>query len=152
MKRIILVIVLLGVGFVLSPGFLTASQAGQGEPGVTGCSAPASSSQFLLCAVSGAMSRHQGGPQWYVTEGGYIAAVEEDLLDRAIFWAGLGNESEFMRFMGSTDLVFPLRSGLRVRLEKFSFSGKVRIRPEGSTISVWTVREAIRSELPRSGS
>ena len=96
-------------------------------------------------------SKNNRSAQWYVTESGYLAAVEEELLDRAIFWAGMGDEEEFMRFIASTDLVFPLKGGLRVSVEKFSFSGKVKIRPEGSDIAVWTIREAIRSELPASG-
>jgi hypothetical protein len=107
----------------------------------------------LLSMCKASYQGSQGNPeaQWYVTESGYLAAVEEELLDRAIFWAGMGNEDEFMRFVASTDLVFPLKAGLRVFVEKFSFSGKVRIRPEGSDIAVWTIREAIRSELPARG-
>jgi len=94
-----------------------------------------------------AFSNYSEG-SWYFTESGYVAAMAEELLDRAIFWAGFGNENEFINFIDSNPLVFPLRSGLRVYVEKFSFSGKVRIRPEGSSISVWTVREAIRFETP----
>lgn len=104
-----------------------------------------------MCKATYQASKNNRESQWYVTERGYLAAVEEELLDRAIFWAGMGNEDEFMRFIASTDLVFPLKGGLRVFVEKFSFSGKVRIRPEGSDIAVWTIREAIRSELPGSG-
>jgi hypothetical protein len=92
------------------------------------------------------------GSSWYFTESGYVAAVEEGLLDRAIFWAGLGDAAEFERFLESTPLVFPLRAGLRVQIEKFSFSGKVLIRPQGADFSVWTVMEAIRSEVSVSGS
>jgi hypothetical protein len=104
-----------------------------------------------FCSVPGTSPKRNHTEQWYVTESGYLAAVEENLLDRAIFWAGMGDKDEFMRFIGSTDLVFPLKGGLRVYVEKFSFSGKVRIRPEGSDISVWTIREAIRSEFSVEG-
>lgn len=100
--------------------------------------------------ISAAVSHDNAAPDWYVTQSGYVAAVEEELLDRAIFWAGFGDGDEFERFISSSPLVFPLRGGLRVHVEKFSWCGKVRIRPEGSTISVWTVREAIRSAYPRS--
>jgi hypothetical protein len=92
------------------------------------------------------------GPSWYFTESGYVAALDEGLLDRAIFWAGLGDAAEFERFIESTPLVFPLRAGLRVQIERFSFSGKVLIRPEGADFSVWTVMEAIRSEVSMGGS
>jgi hypothetical protein len=104
-----------------------------------------------VCSVSLSVPRNSRPAQWYVTESGYLAAVEEALLDRAIFWAGMGDEEEFMRFIASTDLVFPLKGGLRVYVDKFSFSGKVRIRPEGSDIFVWTIREAIRSGFPVEG-
>ncbi len=99
--------------------------------------------------ISAAVSHDNSASDWYVTQSGYVAAVEEELLDRAIFWAGFGDGDEFERFISSSPLVFPLKGGLRVHVEKFSWCGKVRIRPEGSTISVWTVREAIRSAYPR---
>ncbi len=94
----------------------------------------------------------RAGPSWYFTESGYVAALDEGLLDRAIFWAGLGDAADFERFIESTPLVFPLRAGLRVQIERFSFSGKVLIRPEGADFSVWTVMEAIRSEVSMDGS
>jgi hypothetical protein len=117
----------------------------------------ASSGPLVLLAHNGhsitvVPGRAPAGSNWYVTESGYVAAVEEDLLDRAIFWAGMGNAEEFERFISSNPLVFPLRAGLRVQIDKFSFSDKVRIRPEGTSISVWTVREAIRSEVLVEGS
>jgi hypothetical protein len=93
-------------------------------------------------------SRTDGGRTGlYVTEGGYVAALEEDLLDEAMFWAGLGSEKDFERFLNSSPLVFPLKGGVRVYLEGYSYCGKVKIRPEGSQISVWTIREAIRTEI-----
>lgn len=89
---------------------------------------------------------------WYVTKSGYIAALDEELLDGAIYWAVFGDETEFDWFIASSPRVFPLKGGLRVRLEKFSYLHKVRIRPKGSTISIWTVRDAIRLEFPIYGS
>lgn len=83
----------------------------------------------------------------YVTERGYVAAFEEDLLDEAMFWAGVGSEKDFERFLNSSPLVFPLKGGVRVYLEGYSYCGKVKIRPEGSQMSVWTIREAIRTEI-----
>ena len=88
------------------------------------------------------------GPRFYVTEHGYVAAMEENLLDEAIYRAGVGSEEDFIRFLDSTPHIFPLKGGIRVYLEGFSFSGKVKIRPQGSQISVWTIREAIRTEIP----
>jgi hypothetical protein len=147
MKKILILVLLFG-GWAVS-GFSPLLWAQPLDPNESHVSAI--SDEFTLCSLSYGVSRDQTLAQQYVTTSGYLAAVEEELLDRAIFWAGVGNEQEFMRFVTSTDLVFPLKSGLRVHIEKFSFSGKVKIRPEGSTISVWTVREALRSEPPSNG-
>ena len=144
MKNLFFVALVLGVYVASALGVPQASQAEDLDL------LPALGDFAVRKLSFGASPKKQEG-QWYVTESGYLAAVEEDLLDRAIFWAGMGDEDEFMRFIASTDLVFPLKGGLRVFVEKFSFSGKVRIRPEGSDIAVWTIREAIRSELPSSG-
>ena len=118
----------------------------EADPGETATSYIAAISPGGVEAYSRKPAGMQQAPHWYITEGGYVAATEEDLLDRAIFWAGLGNEKEFERFVDSSPLVFPLKGGLRVHLEGFSFCGKVKIRPEGSQITVWTIREAIRTE------
>lgn len=144
MKKIIVIVLVFGAYVVSVFGLPKALHA-------RGLDLLPTSDGLAVCKASytGAKNSRQG--QWYVTESGYLAAVEEELLDRAIFWAGMGDEEEFMRFIASTDLVFPLKGGLRVFVEKFSFSGKVKIRPEGSDIAVWTIREAIRSELPASG-
>lgn len=104
-------------------------------------------SGIYLAALSGEVRGLGTGEHCYVTERGYVAAVEEALLDEAIFWAGVGSEKEFEAFILSSPLVFPLKGGIRVYLEAFSYCGKVKIRPAGSTVSVWTVREAIRTEI-----
>lgn len=144
MKQVCLIVLFLAAYVGSAIGFSKASYATESKP------MPAFG-DVTMCKGSCQAFKNSREAQWYVTESGYLAAVEEELLDRAIFWAGMGNEDEFMRFVASTDLVFPLKGGLRVFVEKFSFSGKVRIRPEGSDIAVWTIREAIRSELPIKG-
>ena len=85
---------------------------------------------------------------WFVTKSGYIAATEEELLDCAIFWAVFGDDIKFASFVNSTPLVFPLKGGMRVRIEEFSYGDKIKIRLKGSAISMWTVREAVGLELP----
>lgn len=54
-----------------------------------------------------------------------------------------GDSVAFSNFVSSNPLVFPLKGGMTVYLEKSTWGGKVKIRPEGSTISIWTVMEAI---------
>jgi hypothetical protein len=118
----------------------------EGDPGETATSYIVAISRGGVESYSRSPGDMEQAPHWYITEDGYVAATEEDLLDRAIFWAGMGNEKEFERFVGSSPLVFPLKGGMRVHLEGYSFCGKVKIRPEGSQITVWTIREAIRTE------
>ena len=62
------------------------------------CSFSALSGKPIQAGVS-----RQGAPvrsaQRYITERGYVAATKEDLLDEAIFWAGMGSEKEFEDFV-----------------------------------------------------
>jgi hypothetical protein len=81
--------------------------------------------------------------KWYVTRSGYIASTKEALLERAIKLAVSGDQTAFKKFILSSPDVFPLKGGLRVQLEKTSWPGKIKIRPENSDISVWTIKEAI---------
>lgn len=79
----------------------------------------------------------------YVTKGGYIAATNESLLNRAIVLALSRDKAAFARFIKSDPNVFPLKKGLEVFLEKTVWPGKILIRPKTLDISIWTVREAI---------
>jgi len=81
--------------------------------------------------------------QWYLTQSGYIASTNEDLLDRAIKLAVSGDQAAFKKFIMSSPDVFLLKGGMRVQLEKSSWPGKIKIRPENSDTSVWTIKEAI---------
>ena len=80
---------------------------------------------------------------WYITRRGYIASTKEYLLDRAIRLAVSGNEMAFKKLITSNPDLFPLRGGLKVQLQKSSWPGKVKIRPENSDLSIWTIKEAI---------
>ena len=80
---------------------------------------------------------------WHVTKSGYVAAATEELLDRAINLAVSGDTAAFNSFVSSNPLVFPLKGGITVYLEKLTWGGKARIRPKGSAVSIWTVMEAI---------
>ena len=80
---------------------------------------------------------------WYITKRGYIASTKEVLLDRAIRLAVSGDEMAFKKLITSNPDLFPLRGGLKVQLQKSSWPGKVKIRPENSELSIWTIKEAI---------
>lgn len=99
---------------------------------------------WLSCILLSVM-KVEAETGWYVTKGGYIAAVTEELLDHATSLVVSGDKVAFAKFIESNSYVFIMRDGLNVYVEKASlFSGKVRIRVKGMNISVWTAREALR--------
>jgi len=77
------------------------------------------------------------------TKGGYIAAITEDLLDKAIRLSVAGDDIALQKLLNS-NLVIVLKKGIKVEVidTKF-FSGKAKIRPFGTNIELWTVIEAI---------
>jgi hypothetical protein len=55
-------------------------------------------------------------------------------------WISFWGAGQLMK----TKRVFPLKGGIKVYLVKGGiFSGKIKIRPAGSTVELWTFREAI---------
>lgn len=79
-----------------------------------------------------------------ITKDNYIASISEDLFDRAFSFA-IQKDLVALQQLLDTKLVFILRAGIPVFIEKSKiFSGKVLIRPKGSsTIFVWTNLAAI---------
>jgi len=78
-----------------------------------------------------------------VTKSGYIASVSEELFDKAVSYAVQKDYVALQKLLDSK-LVFMLKAGVPVYLEDTKmFSGKVKIRPAVSTVSVWTNIEAV---------
>ncbi len=78
------------------------------------------------------------------TKSGYLASVSEKLLDKAIEYS-VAKDHVALQKLINTKLVFPLKAGLNVYIvDTKIFSGKVKIRPVGQTVEVWTVSEAIQ--------
>lgn len=77
------------------------------------------------------------------TKAGCWASVSEELLDKAMDYAVAKDYVALQKLLDSK-LVFELKAGLEVYVvdTKF-FSGKVKIRPVGETVEVWTVLEAV---------
>jgi len=77
------------------------------------------------------------------TKGGYIAAITEELSDKAIRLSVAGDDIALQKLL-NTNLVIVLKEGIKVEIidTKF-FSGKAKIRPYGTNIELWTVVEAI---------
>jgi len=83
----------------------------------------------------------------FITQKGYIAAFEEQDLDRALDFLAQGDRQAFNRFVSSNPGVFVLRPGLAVYRERYRvFAGKVKIRPKGQTWSMWTIPNAIEKK------
>jgi hypothetical protein len=99
---------------------------------------------LLMVVVSMLISAVAYSQTTYVTKSGYLAGVTEEALDKAIDYAVQKDDSALQQLI-STGMVFPLKAGIPVHIvdTKF-FSGKVKIRPRGSTVEVWTVMEAIQ--------
>lgn len=83
---------------------------------------------------------------WY-TKSGYIASVSEELLDKAIGYVAVKDNAAFQKLL-DTKSVFLLKGGLRVYEIERSFTGKIKlgkikVRPVGETIELWTLYEAL---------
>ena len=92
---------------------------------------------FLLCGTSLA------GPIKY-TVGGHAAAVSEKLLDRVISLSIAKDYAALQKLLNSK-LVIILKKGIKVEVvDTKLFSGKVKIRPFGTNLELWTVMEAIK--------
>ena len=74
---------------------------------------------------------------------GYYASVSEAILDKAIDYA-TAKDYEALKKLIKANLIFTMREGLRVYVvDEKLLSGKVKIRPVGHTIELWTVRGAL---------
>jgi hypothetical protein len=73
-----------------------------------------------------------------VTEGGYLASASEELFDIAMLFL-VRKDQMALRGLIDSGSVIVLKSGIPVDLESAKIlGGKTKIRPVGSTISVWT--------------
>jgi len=75
-------------------------------------------------------------------KGGYFAAVSEEIFDEAMDYA-VKKDPVALQSLFDTGNVFTLKPGAKVYVKSLGmFSGKVKIRPVGSTVWFWTVIEA----------
>jgi antitoxin component YwqK of YwqJK toxin-antitoxin module len=78
-----------------------------------------------------------------ITKDGYLAAMSETLLDKATRIVDENDHEALQKLMDSKQVIM-LKEGLEVYVvEEKMFSGKVKIRPKGEILEVWTVKEAI---------
>lgn len=77
------------------------------------------------------------------TKSGYLASPSEQLLDKAIQYISVKDYVAVQKLL-DTKMVIMLKGGLRVYVvDSKIFSGKIKIRPVGQTIEIWTVTEAV---------
>lgn len=82
------------------------------------------------------------GPIRY-TVGGYAAALTEDLLDRVVELS-VAEDFEALQKILDSGYVIILKKGIKVDVvETKLLSGKVKIRPFGTNLELWTLLEAI---------
>jgi len=82
-------------------------------------------------------------PRLKITKGGYYASVSKKILERFIDFCVV-KDYEAANKLVQAHLVFPLKSGLKVYVEDMTWTGLIKIRPQGSTVCVWTVVEAVK--------
>ncbi|CAN5912551.1 hypothetical protein BH11MYX4_BH11MYX4_36520 [soil metagenome] len=79
-----------------------------------------------------------------VAKTGFVAAVREESLDKAVALVADNDREAFDRFLKTEPGVLLLTKGELVFLVDTSgFTTKVKIRRKGDTRALWTVREAI---------
>ena len=78
----------------------------------------------------------------WVTKSNNFATFTEANLDRVISYSAAGDRRALQKMVEKEKTAFFLKSGVRVYVEETSWT-KVRIRPEGETWSIWTVRDAL---------
>jgi len=92
---------------------------------------------FLFCSASLA-------GQIKYTVGGHAATVSEKLLDRVVALS-VAKDYEALQKLLDSGLVIILKKGIKVEVvDTKLFSGKVKIRPFGTNLELWTVMEAIK--------
>ncbi|MFZ2397451.1 MAG: hypothetical protein WAW31_02060 [Smithella sp.] len=97
---------------------------------------------IILCVVIG--NNYMFAQDTRRTISGYLASSDEKLLDKAIQYVAAKDHVALQKIM-DTNLVFMLKGGLKVYIvDTKIFSGKVKIRPVGETIELWTAIEAVR--------
>ena len=78
------------------------------------------------------------------TVGGHAAAMSEKLLDRVVDLS-VAKDYEALQKLLNSGLVIMLKKDVKVEvLDTKLFSGKVKIRPFGTNLELWTVIDAIK--------
>jgi len=76
------------------------------------------------------------------TKKGYLAAITEEYLDKTL---ELINAKDYVALQKLLDagVVIWLKEGIKVQIVDSTWTGKIKIRPKGELVEVWTVMEAV---------
>lgn len=78
-----------------------------------------------------------------ITVGGNIASTSEELLSKAVSYAVAKDQAAFDTLIASGAVIW-LKGGVEVQIvDTKIFSGKVKIRPIGQTLELWTLIEGV---------
>jgi hypothetical protein len=81
-----------------------------------------------------------------VTVANYPASTSEEVLDKAISYTAQNDVAALNKLLDS-GLLIQLKDGVPIEImDTKILSGKIKIRPRGSTTEYWTVVEAVRDE------
>lgn len=98
----------------------------------------------LICFLFLTSSNCLEAADLHYTQSGYIAAISETYLDKAIEYIVQGDNAALSTLIAQ-GVVVPLKAGIPVYITEYKmFSGKMKFRPKGSTYEYWTVAEAIK--------
>lgn len=95
----------------------------------------------VLAIIVASYSTAYAGRSW-TTKGGYIASLSLHNLDKAVEYSSNKDFTAFKK-LHEAGRVFIIKSGVRVYIVERSGLGYIKIRPEGQTIELWTLREAV---------
>lgn len=85
----------------------------------------------------------------YITQSNYLGALSRSLLERATQFQAQGDQAALNKFLRDNHpSIFVLKGGDEVLFEDSAgmFSGLVKVRPVGSTVSFWTSFNALKAK------
>jgi hypothetical protein len=146
-----LVLVTFGVGVVAIAGGLTLKCTSEGtcfQPSASNSASvapsPAPSPEVAPSPPVESVSNSSNEAGWYLTKAGYLATLTEPQLDQVVKLATSGDKVALGQMIASGQ-AFPIKEGVKVHFEGCAgfLCSKVKIRPEGTTGTVYTLKEAI---------
>ena len=97
---------------------------------------------FLILMLITILSQLVIAQEYKTTKKGYLAAITEEYLDKSIDLIN-AKDYEALQKLIDARVVFWLKEGLKVQVVDRTWTGKIKIRPKGELVEVWTFAEAV---------